>query len=413
MLTHAHKKTTKIIKKLTPWVKKLQSYKLFDIGKNAKYKLEQLMELPLAAALQKTSIEYVSIQDENRPSADDFYHHANNKLTKHAILKMQLRYSAEIRKLLKNFGESTFDIAIDFTEDCFYGDKENNYVVGGERKNSTNYFFKYLTAAIVKKGFRFVLFAYPVSKEDNNDALLVEEAIVAIRKLGIGIRRVLLDREFENSKICFICDVYGIEFIFPKKKDEKIQRWIAEYKAEGKKFSRIIENYEIDNYPVNVLLMEEENSKGEKEIYGYATNIEAKEIQKDPEAISEYYRQRWAIENANKFQDAFNIHTNSTNGLMRYFFFVLSVLLHNFWVLVNLFAHTFSLWKISLCMLKDIVRAILGFAPKPCYKHPQRKLWIAILLGKNTTVRCCMVLPYLYSFFSKVISRNGKFYTNI
>jgi len=54
---------------------------------------------------------------------------------------------------LKNvFGESTFDIAIDFTEDCFYGDKENNYVVGGERKNSTNYFFKYLTAAIVKKG---------------------------------------------------------------------------------------------------------------------------------------------------------------------------------------------------------------------------------------------------------------------
>ncbi|GEM_PF-3771362 len=50
------------------------------------------MELPLAAALQKTSIEYVSIQDESRPSADDFYHHANNKPTKHAILKMQLRF---------------------------------------------------------------------------------------------------------------------------------------------------------------------------------------------------------------------------------------------------------------------------------------------------------------------------------
>jgi|GEM_PF-2743221 len=31
------------------------------------------MDLPLAAALNNTSIEYVSTEDENRPSADDFY----------------------------------------------------------------------------------------------------------------------------------------------------------------------------------------------------------------------------------------------------------------------------------------------------------------------------------------------------
>jgi len=402
MQSHAHPniKIQKKLKKLSNWIGKLRSYALFEIGKNAKYSLEQLMDLPLAAALNNTSIEYVSTEDENRPSADDFYYHTNNKLTKDAILKMQLTFSAKIYKLLKNvFGESTFDIAIDFTEDCFYGDKENNYVVGGERKNSTNYFFRYINVAIVKKGSRFVLFTFPVSKDDNNDALLVEKAIIAIRKLGISIRRVLLDREFENSKICFACDVYGIEFIFPKKKDEKILRWIAEYKRDGKKFPRIIENYEIENYPVNVLLMEEENSKGEKEIYGYATNIEAKEIQKDPYAISEYYKQRWAIENANKFQDSFNIHTNSTNGLVRYFFFVLSALLHNFWVLMNLFAQTSSLWKVSLNMLKDITKAILGFASIPNYKHPQRKLWLTILLGKNTTAKCCAALSFMYSFF--------------
>jgi len=99
---------------------------------------------------------------------------------------------------------------------------------------------------------------------------------------------------------------------------------------------------------------------------------------------------------------------------VRYFFFVLTVLLHNFWVLVNLFAQAFSLWKISLSMLKDIAGAILGFAPTPRCKHPQRKLWVAILLGKNTTVKCCMtLLSYLYSFFQKPLRRNGKFYTNI
>jgi len=85
--------------------------------------------------------------------------------------------------------------------------------------------------------------------------------------------------------------------------------------------------------------------------------------------------------------------------LVRYFFFVLSALLHNFWVLMNLFAQTSSLWKISLNMLKDITKAILGFASIPNYKHPQRKLWLTILLGKNTTAKCCAALSFMYSFF--------------
>ncbi len=369
------------LKKLRVWIKKLQCYKILEIGKNAKYSLEQLMQLPLAAALNNRSIEYESIFNENRPSADDFYHHANNKLTKEAIIGMHLRYSCEICKLLKNlFHKSTFDIAIDFTDDCYYGDNENCYIIGGKRKNSTNYFFKYLTIAIVEKDIRFVIYSYPVMKEDDNDALLVENAIRAVKKLGINIRRALFDREFENSKIFLVCDSYGIECIMPKKKDSKFERWIDTFKREDKKFPRIIENYEIREYPTNVLVMEETNTKGQKEIYGYVTNIDINRFRGDVEMISDYYRQRWAIENANKFQDAFNIHTNSTNGLVRYFFFVLTALLHNFWVLVNLFAKVFSLWDVSLNMIKEVMKLIFCFSPTPDYKHAQRKLWLNILL---------------------------------
>jgi len=62
MLSHAeqNKKSKKRLKKLSNWIGKLRSYALFEIGKNAKYSLEQLMDLPLAAALNNTSIEYVS-----------------------------------------------------------------------------------------------------------------------------------------------------------------------------------------------------------------------------------------------------------------------------------------------------------------------------------------------------------------
>jgi putative transposase len=374
-------KTKKNLKKLRVWMHKIQTYVLFQIGNNADHTLQDLMKLPLGAAISNTSIESESLH-EDIPSADVFYHHANNKLDKKEILKMCIRYAAEIVKLIKNiFMRSNFTIAIDFTEDPYYGDKENFYVVGGQRKNSTNDSFRRLTAAIAEEGFRFVLFAYPVSKDDHNDALLVEEAIRKIRKLGITIGKVLLDREFYNSKIIFLCNYFNIDYIIPAKKDSKVERKIEELKKAEKKFPIIVENYEIEDQLTNLLLMEDKNDKGEPIIYGFITNIEVEKFRNDPEIISECYRKRWDIENANKFQDAFNIHTNSTNGLVRYFFFVLTVLLHNFWVLVNLFGKTYALGTVSLTLIKEVACAMLGLAPAPLFKHAQRKLWVEILLG--------------------------------
>lgn len=382
MPTHVlSNKMKKKFKKLLVWIQKIQTYALFEMGNNAEHTVQDLMELSIGAAICNTSIESQSLH-EGIPSADTFYHHANNKFDKKEILKMCIRYSTEVVKLIKNiFMRSNFTIAIDFTEDSYYGDKENPYVVGGQRKNSTNYSFRMLTAAITEANFRFVLFAYPVTKDDNNDALLVEEALRKVRKLGIVIEKVLLDREFYNSKIIFCCNVFDIDYIIPMKKDSRAERKIEELKKAEKKFPIIVQNYEIEDQLTNLLLMEDTNDKGEKIIYGFITNIEIEKFRNEPEIISECYRKRWDIENANKFQDAFNIHTNSTNGLVRYFFFVLTVLLHNFWVLVNLFGKTYEIGKVSLNFIKEIECAIIGLTPIPSYKHAQRKLWVSILLG--------------------------------
>lgn len=371
------KKFRKTIKKLNCWIKKLQRYKLFEICRNAKHDLVSLLALPITAALNNRSIENQS-QIEGRVSADDFYHHANNKLTVESISKMFLRYVHEIIKLLKNFFHcSRFAIAVDKTDDPYWGEIENAYVTGGKRERSTNYAFRYLTAAIVVKGFEFVLYARPLTKEDTKDALLVEECLQAIRKLGIDISRLLLDREFYNSDIIFLCNFLDIDYIIPVVKNSRFNRWLKTFK----RFPRIEINWEVNDELTNLLLFEETNSKDEKEIFGFITNIEPDNIKENPDEIINFYRRRWAIENANKFQDAFNIHTNSTNGIVRYFFFVLTALLYNFWVLARLLAEVFSLCKISLNMFKDICKTLFGFAIAPKYKHAQHKLWLGILLG--------------------------------
>lgn len=369
------------MKKLAVWIKKLQSFRLFEIGNNAIHDLSKLMLLPISAALNKRSVEYeASIED--RPSATDFYHHFNHKLREENITHMFLRYVAEIIKMIKNiFHNQKYPIAIDKTDDPYWGDKDNLFVTGGKRNKSTNWAHRYLTAAIVLPEIELILYARPLTKNDNNDALLIEECLLAVKRLGINVSTVLLDREFYNSLIVLLCNIKEIDFIIPAVKNSRFKRLIRELKTEKKKLPRIIENYEIDKQFANLVIYEDTNSKGKKEIFGFITNKDADKIQEDVYEIVEFYRRRWAIENANKFQDAFSIHTNSTNGLVRYFFFVLSALLQNFWVLINFMRRQIHLCELSLNMFKDILKAVFGLAPLPKYKHAQRKPWLGIVLG--------------------------------
>ena len=363
----------------------LRNCPLFEVGSNGRYLPKQFTGLVLAAALAGKSMEETS-QLQGLPSADDFYHHAKQKLSKEAVQRHVRRWALEAVNAICNiFGTRTFDIAIDFTDDSYYGETDNPWVVGGKRKNSTNYAFRYLTVAIVNEGMRFVIYACPVSKDDKTDAPLVEDAVQSVKQLGIGIRRAYLDREFKNSALFLFFDVEGIEFIVPNTADSKTQRWIGELRKEHKHFPRIVENFEVNDYPVNLLLLEDEDGRGE--IYGFLTNRKAAEIKKDPYAVAEDYRNRWAIENANKYQDAFNIPTNCRDGIVRYLFFAMTLLLHNFWVLATMIAPGICLPPPTISFFKECILTTLLQLPRLRSKNPQRERWAAVLGGKISTLQ--------------------------
>jgi hypothetical protein len=195
-LTHATNK------KLRKMIRNLLAKPLFHIGKNARYKYSQLMELLTSAALANRSVENQSEIDGN-VSADDCFHHLQ-KLVVDQIAKLLRHQIASVRRLLKSSGLALgTTIAIDKTEVLYWGEHEKNqYVTGGQRKNSTNWAFRCLTAAIAINGQEFIIYVRPLTKADNDDALLVEECILALKKQGFNIKRVLLDREFYNANFC-------------------------------------------------------------------------------------------------------------------------------------------------------------------------------------------------------------------
>lgn len=372
-------------KKLRKLVRRVATVPLFEIGKNAKYKFGQLMELPIAAALENRSIENQSLL-KNRVSADDFYHHFKNKLEMTSIRGLFRRHISQITKILgRGWRQQKLTIAIDKTGDSYWGDIINQFVTGGKRNSSTNYAFQYLTASIVFQGQRFIIYLRALTERDVNDALLVEDCLGELKTLGFQIGTVLMDREFFNGRIILLCNIQKMIYLVPAVKNERFQSKIEELRREGKSLPRIIENYEVAEEVTNLVIYEEKNCRREVEVFGFITNIKATEIAKDVDAIVELYRLRWGIENAHKFQDCMRIPTNTTDGLIRFFFFLLGVIIHNLWVLLNLLAESLGIASISLCVVKDILKAAYGIAPTPDYKHSQRELWVRMLLGKTST----------------------------
>jgi len=381
-LPHVVKLVSVTNKKLRKIVQKATAKPLFGIGKNAKYDFSQLMTLPIASALENRSVEDQS-QTTGRISADDFFYHFKNKLKLDALQSLFRRNALQVKRILKSrhLLHERLIIAIDKTEDLYWGNIENPFVTGGKREASTNYAFRYLTAAIVLQGQRFFLHVRPLTDKDDNDALLVEECLGEIRKLGFKVGTVLMDREFFNGTIILIFNIHKLEYIVPVVKNSKFERLIKEMRNEGKTLPRIIENYVVAEQLTNLVIYEDKNKEGEMEVFGFITNIEVEEISADVHAIIDLYRMRWGIENAHKFHDSFRIKTNSTDGIIRFFFFLLGVIFHNLWVLLNLLAASFGAFEITKDALKDILKMVYGFAAVRSYKHPQRQLWVKILVG--------------------------------
>lgn len=362
-------------------IQRLAAKPLFEIGKNSRYDFSQLMKLPIAGALENRSIENQSLL-KGRVSADDFYHHFKNKLGMDPIRRLFHRHISEVKRILgSGWSQQMLTIAIDKTEDSYWGETDNPFVTGGKRDSSTNFAFRQLTASIVLRGQRFLIYLRALTDKDTNDALLVEDCLEELRKLGFRVGTVLMDREFYNGTIIIVCNIRKIVYLVPAVKNERFERLVEGLRKEGKALPRIIENYEIVDEVTNLIIFEEKTSKGEIEVFGFITNMKAVEIAKDVDAIIELYRLRWGIENAHKYEDSFKIPTNSTDGIIRFFFFVIGVILHNLWVLLNLLSESLGTIAISLNLMKDILKVAYGFMMLQSYKHPQRERWVKILLG--------------------------------
>ncbi len=314
---------------------------LLKIGKNALYSVFDIIQPVIEAAVAATSVE----RKAKTADADTVFYHLE-KLSVDDIEKLLKRKVSRAVKLAKRrFGNRKFAVAIDYTDEMFYGDEELAPVVGTKHKDGSSYAFKYLTVNIVMEGCRFFLFTYPIFTRGDN-WVYVEKVLDLLEEFCLKTYVLLLDKEFNDSKTLDLLQDRGYWYIIPADQDSKFDRW----KKAADRFPATFRGWTVAEVETTLIMLEEEGH-----IYGYLTNLPEDFYRDDAYVLSKLYSKRWGIETAHRVEDDFRIYTTTRNGTIRYFFFVISILIYNLWVWVNLNFGLVGSLRISVAEIKEIL----------------------------------------------------------
>lgn len=236
-------------------------------------------------------------------------------------------YQKLISKLIKFKRFGAVDLAVDITHELFYGKTRDFHIFHCDKDNNCKAEFHYMVVSIVNADKNIPLMALPVTLGCNR-AELAEELILFVKSL-LRIKVVLFDRGFVNAELI-----------------DKLKNIKVKYIIFARKYSSI--NYLLhlveDNQIVNHKMSYDKN-KSKHKVYTNLVLIKARNWDEfdwcfytnmhlaDARNLIYLYRKRWQIETNFRVEDEAKIKSKSTNYLIRYFYFMISLLLHALWLI--------------------------------------------------------------------------------
>jgi len=299
-----------------------------NLSPGAVFTQAQHLMLLVLAALENTSAEAIAKDKHRLPSADTVLAAINElewkglKIGFDKILDVTL---LQLRKRRMLWGSVT--LAVDFHDDKYYGDKDDEGVVGTKPERGTSRAFRIATIDIVMQGRRFTLAELPFMK-GMNKADIVEHLIKKAEKY-VKIREVLLDGGFYEAEVIERLKKLKVRYIIRADKSKKLNNLLKQANTErGYKIP-----WTVDNRAETTLVAfyAKKKKHEENEWYAWITNIDA-----SPKRIWKIYKRRWGIETGYRVKKDFQANTCSKNFTVRVMYSLLAICLYNLWVLINM-----------------------------------------------------------------------------
>ena len=277
-------------------------------------------------------------------------------------LNDMLRYTAQSFKFHKN---KILMLAVDITDQPWYGNRDHELSVGSQKKEGTMFFNRYFTACILTEKYRIPIYFLPLRQEDGVSPFKLMQALVREVHWWCPFSRVLADSWFFSKDLFDLLETYKIDYLFNLKKQKRIKQKLNEVKESQRllarasgidptnlnefyqwlKKNRLLtfkfeSNLRLRNnhrFPVVVYTNFVKRKKGRKSYlecldhYVFTSNIAI-----SGDYLRRLYKRRWGIETQYRVAHQFQAKTTSLCTNLRIMLVGLSFVLTGLWLQLNL-----------------------------------------------------------------------------
>lgn len=317
----------------------LQAYFELDMS-SSEYETSDIWDVLVTAAVQQTTVETACGLLERAPSANTVRNAVrallmdDTQLTKLEVTVNEML----VARLPKNLLKRARPCAVDFTDLPYHGqhDADDDHIRRGRAKSGTTHFHSFTTLCVVKANRRYTL-ALSLHRRSDTALAALKRVLDTARTTGLRIRRLLLDREFDNNAVVG----YLLEQPFPtimplmiRGKKGGARRVLQGRKSHTTTYTRHSVQYGTHVLPITVVCRYKKGRFGDHGVQRFAY-VTLGTLKMTPHHIADEYRRRFGIETSYRLMNTMRARTTSTSAAWRLFLVALALLLLNLWAYVK------------------------------------------------------------------------------
>lgn len=251
-------------------------------------------------------------------------------MTTHAYLSYIKRVSAKLQ--LK---EKEVILALDYTDEDFYGDVQGFDIHGWTKKDAVTGKFKFLTCSIISDDIpeKIPLISVPI-RLGHYKSHVVKYCLSMIEKLVGKINLILFDRGFYDKDLMYELTKLNYPYLIfvPKHKDKKEMLYPMKLEEQIAIYNDFTVNKNGSKYAgenILIFLKQIYDPRSEKKYdWVFVTNVEKILL----ENLIITYKKRWRIETQFRVQDEAKMKCKSKEMKIRYFLFMFEQMLQTIWI---------------------------------------------------------------------------------
>lgn len=317
----------------------LQEHFQLDM-ENRTYSAQDVWDVLVAASVERISVEMASQLLEGAPSGTTVRTLVKSMLQdigQMAALEKQVNQLLTAR-LPRRLLRSKLPAAIDLTELPYHGQgaEDDPYVRRGRAKSGTTHFYVFATLYVVKKNKRYTL-GLVLMKQGEKAQDVLERLLAYGRQLGLRLKRLYLDRGFDNNGLIAYLKKQPFPTIIPlvvRGKQGGSRALLVGRKSYTTTYERKSTVYDAQTLPLFIVCKYSKGKYKRKGVFRFAY-IVIGNLKRQPAQIAEEYRRRFGIETSYRLMNTVRARTTCKVATFRLFLVALAFLCLNLWQYVK------------------------------------------------------------------------------